>query len=216
MPRRKQLDQQNRTVRNAVLGRPSEDAVTDEKPMTKGEREELKRLARERARVAKADANRRSADLKAMFEQELLTLYDYNRDEVWKQAVADAEVAVKAAQVKIAQRCEELGIPAGFAPTVAFSWQSQGPVAIAYEQADIRRAAYKRIEASERGAVAEIDRKTLEIQTQLVRAGLTSDTAVGFLDSMPSVVDLMPVVDLDELETGRPRRQLGMGDDLGF
>jgi len=30
------------------------------KPMTKGEREELKRLARERARVAKHDAQRRS------------------------------------------------------------------------------------------------------------------------------------------------------------
>ena len=42
-----------------------------EKPMTKTEREELKRLARERARVAKHDATRRAADLKAMFEQEL-------------------------------------------------------------------------------------------------------------------------------------------------
>lgn len=184
--------------------------------MTKTEREELKRLARERARVAKADAHRRTADLKAMFEQELLTMYDYNRDEVWKQAVEEAQAAAKVAQEKIAARCEELGIPVAFAPTVNFSWQAQGPVAIAYEQADIRRAAYKRIEAQERGAIAEIDRAALAIQTDLVRAGLTSGMAVEFLDAMPSVAELMPPINLDEIERPKRRPSLGMGDDLGF
>lgn len=183
--------------------------------MTKTEREELKRLARERARVAKHDAQRRSADLKAMFEQELLTHYDYNRDEVWKEAVEAATKAGEEAAAKIAERCEELGIPAAFAPRLTVSWQSQGPAAVQYEQADIRRAAYKRIEASERLAIAEIDRGALEIQTQLVRAGLTSEAAVAFLDQMPSVADLMPAVDMDELDVQRRRpRGLGMGDDL--
>lgn len=187
--------------------------MTPEKPMTKTEREELKRLARERARVAKSDAARRTADLKAMFEQELLTLYDYNRDDVWREAVEAATKAGEEAARKIAERCEELGIPAAFAPTLHVTWQSQGPAAVQFEQADIRRAAYKRIEASERLAAAEIDRAALEVQTQLVRAGLTSDAALGFLDSMPSVAELMPPVDLDDLEK-KPRRSLGMGDDL--
>lgn len=186
------------------------------KPMTKTEREELKRLARERARVAKADAHRRSADLLSMFEQELLTIYDYNRDDLWREAVEEASAAVKIAQEKIARRCEDLGIPAAFAPSVSFQWQAQGPVAVAYEQADLRRAAKARIEASERLAVAEIDRHTLEVQTQLVRAGLTSDAAIGFLDTMPSVTELMPAIDPADLDTKPRRRSLGMGDDLGF
>lgn len=190
--------------------------MTPEKPMTKTEREELKRLARERARVAKRDAERRTADLKAMFEQEMLTHYDYNRDEVWKEAVEAAKEAGSIAAAKIAERCEELGIPAGFAPQLSVSWHSQGPMAVQYEQGEIRRAAYKRIDAQERAAVAEIDRAALEIQTNLVRAGLTSETAVAFLDAMPSVAELMPPVVMDELETQPKRRGLGMGDDLGF
>jgi aminopeptidase N len=190
--------------------------VSEQKAMTKTEREELKRLARERARVAKADAHRRSADLKAMFEQELLTHYDYNRDDVWKEAVEEAQKAGAAAAEKIAKRCEELGIPAAFAPTLSISWRSQGPMAVEYEQAEIRRAAYKRIEAQERAALADIDRAALEIQTNLVRAGLTSEAAVEFLSTMPSVADLMPPVNISELDSKPRRRSLGMGDDLGF
>lgn len=188
----------------------------NEKPMTKGEREELKRLARERARVAKSDTARRTADLKAMFEQELLTMYDYNRDEVWKEAVEAAKKAGEEAAHKIAVRCEELGIPTAFAPRLTVNWHAQGPAAVQYEQADLRRAAYKRIEAQERAAAAEIDRRALEIQTELVAAGLTSDKAIEFLSSMPSVTELMPPVDLAELDPPKRRGSLGMGDDLGF
>lgn len=185
-----------------------------EKPMTKGEREELKRLARERARVAKHDATRRAADLKAMFEQELLTMYDYNRDEVWKEAVEEAEEACREAIKRVSERCEELGIPVAFAPRLSVAWHGQGPAAVLYEQKDIRRAAYKRIEAQERAAFAEIERAALGIQTQLVRAGLTSEAAVEFLSGMPSVEELMPPIVIDEIDS--KRRELGMGDDLGF
>lgn len=181
--------------------------------MTRAEREELKKLARERARVAKADAARRTADLKAAFERDVITLYDYNRDETWKEAVAEATEAVNAAQEKIAQRCVELGIPMGFAPTVSFSWVGRGPYMVEMEQADLRRAAYKQIDAMERTARQEIDRKALEIQTELVAAGMTSDRAIEFLASMPSVDDLMPAFDIRSIEGG-PRRSLGMGDDL--
>ncbi len=122
---------------------------------------------------------RRSADLKAMFEQELLTHYDYNRDDVWKEAVEEAKKAGEEAAEKIAKRCEELGIPPAFAPSLHVSWQAQGPAAVQYEQADIRRAAYKRIDAQERAATADIDRAALEIQTNLVRAGLTSSPVLN-------------------------------------
>lgn len=179
------------------------------KPMTKTEREDLRRLARERARVAKADAHRRTADLRAMFEQELLTFYDYNRDEIWAEAVAEARKAGEEAQAKVAKRCEELGIPPAFAPSVSVLWKTQGPAAVQYEQADLRRAAYERIEAQERAAIAEIDKRALEIQTELVVQGLTSDTAIGFLHSMPSVDELMPPVTVSRRRPGSAGRGAG-------
>jgi hypothetical protein len=179
--------------------------------MSKGEREDLKRLARERARVAKADAARRTADLKAMFEQQIVTFYDYNRDDVWKDAHRAAEDAVRDAQEKIAARCVELGIPAEMAPQLSFAWHGRGPAAVAFRQQELRRAAYKRIDAMERTAKHEIDRKALDIQTDLVRAGLTSGEAVEFLSAMPTAEALMPDIDIAELE---PPPALGMGDDL--
>lgn len=187
--------------------------MTEERQMTKTEREELKRLARERARVAKADAARRSADLKAMFEQQIVEIHDYNRDEVWKEAVEVAQEAVTEAQQKIEQRCEELGIPRELAPGLGFSWVGRGQQGVAYRQSELRRAAYKRIEAMERTAKHEIDRKALEIQTQLVSAGLTSSRAVEFLAEMPAVDDLMPVLDIGEFAAPRA---LPPGDDLLF
>jgi hypothetical protein len=186
--------------------------LTDEKPMTKGEREELKRLARERARVAKHDAQRRSADLKAMFEHQIADAFSYNSDETWSQAVLIAREECAKAQEMVAERCDALGIPSGMHPLVQFDWQSRGPSAVAGQQQNLRRVAHQRIAAQERGAIAEIDRAALEIQTNLVRAGLTSETAIEFLSAMPSVNDLMPPVNMDELEQPKPRRSIGMGD----
>lgn len=189
--------------------------MTPEKPMTKTEREELKRLARERARVAKHDAQRRSADLKAMVEVQIAEAYSYNRNETWNEVVKVTREIVARAQTEVGEACEKIGVPAGMQPILQFEWQSRGPYQVAGQQQNLRRLAHKRIEAQERAAIAEIDRAALDIQTNLVRAGLTSDSAIEFLSSMPSVSDLMPAVTLDELETGRDdRRSLGMGDDL--
>jgi hypothetical protein len=103
--------------------------------------------------------------------------------------------------------------PAGVRASVSTSSGSgRGRTSVEYELADLRRAAYKRIEAMERTAKHEIDRKALEIQTELVAAGLTTDLAVGFLSSMPSADDLMPEIDIETLGSGPGyRRELGWG-----
>lgn len=174
--------------------------------MTRTEREDLKKLARERARVAKADAKRRTADLKANFEHQIIQHYDYNRDEVWAEAVAVASAAVKEAQAKVEERCKQLGIPAELAPHLEFGWQGRGPYAVQHMQGDLRRTAYTRIEAMERSAIHEIDRATLEIQTRLVADGLTSASAIEFLGDMPAVDALMPALDILELTEGGDSR----------
>jgi hypothetical protein len=95
---------------------------------------------------------------------------------------------------------------------VSFQWHGKGPYAIAGEQQQLRMAAYKRIDAMERTAKHEIDRKALDIQTELVVEGLTSERAVEFLSAMPSVDSLMPEIDIETLGSGPGyRRELGWG-----
>lgn len=87
--------------------------------MTKGEREQLARLIRQREKLAKTTATERAAYLRAAFEVQLDTAYSYTQDETWKRAVANAQDVVAAAQAEIARRSHELGIPKRFAPSSA-------------------------------------------------------------------------------------------------
>jgi hypothetical protein len=64
------------------------------KPMTKGEREDLQRLVRQREKVLKSPAKQRSAELLAEFENQIGQEYFFDQDEVWQKAMelADREV----------------------------------------------------------------------------------------------------------------------------
>jgi hypothetical protein len=78
--------------------------------MTKAERDELSRLVRQRAKVVKATASQRVAELRADFEQQFDTRYSFDQDPIWEEAHNATGKAVEAAQAKVAQRCRELGI----------------------------------------------------------------------------------------------------------
>ncbi len=57
---------------------------------------------------------------------------------------------------------------------------------------ELRRVAKSQIEAIERHAVTEIQMASVEAQTQLALAGLTTEGAKAFLTDLPSVESLMP------------------------
>jgi len=84
--------------------------------MTKGEREDLQRLIRQREKVLKSAAKQRSAELLADFENQMGQQFSFDQDEIWERAVKSAEPVVRRAQEQIAERCRELGIPKQFAP----------------------------------------------------------------------------------------------------
>jgi hypothetical protein len=184
-----------------------------EKPMTKGEREELKRLARERARVAKADTERRAADLKALFEMQMMDQYDFDTVENWEAATGATLGIAARAEAEIREAFRNLGIPEMMAPLIHVDWHSRGRFVVQHEQSDLRRAAHKRIEAATRTAKHEIDKRSLDVQTQLVAAGLTSSVAIEFLASMPTVEVLMPDDIVGEVLAARERPALGPGVD---
>ncbi len=167
--------------------------------MTRRERQDLAKLVRQRARLERAGAAQRKAELMADVERQLAAIYSYDEDDTWKAATEAAEQEVKAAKAKIAARCKELGIPKKFAPGLSVYWYGRGENAVAARRTELRKVAKTRLDAMEKTAQTEIERASVEAQTQLISDGLTSDAARGFLESLPSVESLMPELDATAL-----------------
>ena len=168
--------------------------------MTKGEREDLQRLIRQREKVLKSAAKQRSAELLADFENQMGQEYAFDQDEIWKQAVESVAPLVAKAQKTIAARCRELGIPERFAPSLKLDWRSRGyDNIIDRRKAELRCMAQTQVEAIERKAIVEIEVSCLDAQTQLAIAGLSSDMARQFIEKLPAVSELMPKLSYAEL-----------------
>jgi hypothetical protein len=177
--------------------------------MLRREREDLERLSRDRERLAKAAADARAAELKADFEQQLATIYSFDQDEVWKEAHEVADQVARQGNSDIAKRCEQLGIPPKFAPSLNLGWRGRGENAITERRAELRKVAYTRIDALAKDAKTRISLAASEIRVQLVSGSLESDEAKKFLESMPTAADMMPKFSLKEIEDdaakARPR-----------
>lgn len=172
--------------------------------MTRSERKELADVVRRRAAVAKTAAKQRAAELEADFEKQLATEYD-PQDAAWRDVYEAGKQAVEDLNARIADECERAGIPAGFAPSAHMSFFRRGENYSAERRAELRKVAKTRIVALEAAAKTEIERQSVELQTQLIAGGLDSADAKAFLESMPKAEALMPSLAVAELEavTGR-------------
>lgn len=169
--------------------------------MTRSERTDLTSLCKQRAKLAKAMADARAAELLAEFEAQLATEYAFDEDETWREAAKIATEALAEANEIIANRCRELGVPTRFAPALTQSWHSRGENASAQRRAELRKVASSRLDAMAKNAKVQIDRASLEVQTYLVSDGLTSAAAQQFLETgMPTVESLMPPIAVPEVE----------------
>jgi hypothetical protein len=165
----------------------------NEQAITKGEREDLQRLIRQRERVLKSAAKQRSTELIADFENQMGSEFAFDDDAVWAKAMEQADAEVARAKERVAARCRELGIPNRFAPDLALHWRARGwDNTIDKRKAELRRMAQTQIAAIEQKAIVEIETSCLEAQTQIAIAGLTSAAARGFVDRLPGVETLMP------------------------
>jgi hypothetical protein len=168
--------------------------------MTKGEREDLQRLIRQREKVLKSAAKQRSSELIADFENQMGSKYSFDQDEVWEAAVKAVQPLVDKAQQRIAARCRELGIPTEFAPSLDLHWSARGYAnTLDKRRAELRRMAQTRVEAIERKAITEIEMSCLHAQEQIAIAGLTSDAARAFLERLPAFESLMPRLAFEEI-----------------
>lgn len=167
--------------------------------MTKGKREDLQRLIRQRENVLKSAAKQRSAELLADFENQMGSEFGFDDDATWAQAYNEAASEVEKAQKIIAKRCHEL-VPDRFAPNLEIRWRARGyDNLVDKRKAELRRMATTRIEAIEQKAVADIELNCLKAQEQIALSGLSSDAARGFIETLPSIDALMPALSYSEI-----------------
>lgn len=174
--------------------------MSEAEKMTRTERSELGQLIRKRERVMKSQATERAALMLAAFDAQSAQLYAFDDDEIWKKSTIEAEKIVTESNLKIKERCKELGIPPEFAPSLSFGWCERGQNAVAGRRAELRRMAKSRIDAIERETQTKIERLSLTAQTEVIANGLQSVAAREFLERMPSLESLMPQIDLKEIK----------------
>jgi hypothetical protein len=162
-------------------------------PISKSEREDLRRLINQREKVLVSAAKQRSAELLADFENQMGSEFSFDDDATWQEAMNAASAEVARAQQKVAKRCRELGIPDWFAPSLRLQWAHRGyDNQVESRRRELRDIAKSKIAAIEAKAITEIETSCLAAQTQLALAGLTSDAAKGFIEKLPGIETLMP------------------------
>jgi isoleucyl-tRNA synthetase len=168
--------------------------------MTKMERVELTQLVRKRERVLKASAEQRAYEMLAAFEQQSAAIYSFDQEEIWENATKEAQKVVAEANKRIAERCKEMGIPEEFAPGLHLGWNDRGQNAVAGRRAELRRVAKSKIDAIQQETKTRIERMSLDAQTAIVATGLESSAAKAFLNDMPTIDALMPLLDITQVK----------------
>jgi hypothetical protein len=184
--------------------------MTEGNSMTKSERDSLAKLVRARAKVAKNEIESHTARIMATVEAQLAARYPENHP-AWAEITEHANRAVTEANDYIARRCRELGIPERFRPSINYYWSGRGENAFNDRRAELRRAAKTELAARVKTAKNTVDRRMVDLLTQLAAGMLESSQAKNFLAAIPAVDDLMPPITLDALEAIAPSFTLGGG-----
>ncbi|MDR6303958.1 hypothetical protein GGQ85_001657 [Nitrobacter vulgaris] len=137
----------------------------------------------------------------AEFDALSAKIYHYDDDKVWSEARKIAAQAVKDAQILIAARCLELGIPNEFAPDLNLHWYGRGQNSVKERRTEFRKAAVSKIAAVEKAALSQIEILSLDAQTGILSQCLESQAAKLFLETMPSIDQLMPSLSMDEVKS---------------
>lgn len=181
--------------------------MTEPRQLSRNETHDLSMIIKDRTKVLKAHADEQAAACIADFERKMAANYTWDQDDIWKEATAEANKAVAAAQEIVAKRCEELGIPKTFAPRLGMTWEGRGENKVASRRSELRRVAKTSIEAMTKAAITKIEKQSLDLRTQVVGMGLLSADAKMFLESLAPVEDAMRSLDFAEIEQRLEREQ---------
>ena len=175
--------------------------------VSKGEREDLQRLIRQREKALKSAAKQRSFEPLADFENQMGQEYRFDQDAVWAKAAECAGREVQKAQKQVDARCRELGSPDRFAPSLHLGWHGRGhDNTIEKRKRKLRTMAETRIAAIERKVITKIEISCPQAQENIALFGFTSGAAWLFIEKLPGIETLMPRLSFAEVagEAERP------------
>lgn len=182
-----------------------------DRPMTKGEREDLIRLVKQRERVAKTAAEQRSAAMLAEFEGRVSAEHKFATNEVWKAAVEAAVEAAKKAGREVAAEADRLGIPKEFQPQLSIGWAQRGENEYQQRRDELRKLAKSEIAAIEKLAWTQIETASLLAQTEIIANGLQTEAAIAFLTRLPAIETMMPALDIVDIQAKLAERARASG-----
>ena len=170
---------------------------TDE--VTPGERRELKALVKGQFKVLRAEVARRAQELEGEIEAEFLRQY---------RAQDDAIAEAKRAEVRAYSDCrlalEKIAEDLKFErPELTVTSEQHGRLGLSASdpnRSQARRAALAAVPAQIGDAKLRLDRGEMDTLKDLAIGALRTDQAIAFLDTIPTVGDLIPQVRLAELE----------------
>ncbi len=165
--------------------------------MTKSERDELRRLVRQRTKVLREEVKARTTELAADIEQKLMARF-YDRDQKRLAAESEIQAIIDEANDRIGEALGRVdmqltGIGRSMLPPGRIHWDQTDRFAL-------RQAAMRDIEARAQSAILQLSRQEVDLLESLARGALESDEAMAFLASLPSVGELVPAARMEELE----------------
>lgn len=168
---------------------------------SRSERDDLRRLLRQRGKVGVLAIQQRGAEVIAEGEREIARIYKID-DARWSEITAPVQAAAATADQQIATICAELGIPPGFRPSLHISWRGRGENSFANRRAELRRVLHSAVERSIAAARLQLEQTITEGLELLTKGGLT-DAARQMLDDLPTVQQLVPMIDVTTLKVSQ-------------
>lgn len=173
--------------------------MTNEKGMTAKERDALREAVRLRARVAKADIEKRAAMLRAEAEAQLSAKYKAD-DERWAHLIDLAVQVAKDADDELLRICKAEGIPLENRPRFRAGFQERSDYALPARRDELRKLAVAKIDLAVKDAKLSVERWQAATQTELLAGLLDSADAKAFLAAMPTPEVLLPAMTMQQVD----------------
>jgi hypothetical protein len=169
--------------------------------MTAAERQELGKLVRLNAKVAKDDAEARGKWMLADAEAKLAARFK-QEDQAWADITEAVEKQIAEANAAVNAIAAQRGIHEDFRPSVNWYWDGRGENKFKERRDELRKVAQAQVAARVKQAQVEIDRQAAEQLTCITQSGLTSEEARAFISAMPKPEHLLPPLGSLELHNG--------------
>lgn len=166
-----------------------------------GERRELRAVVRQQIKVLRAEVKQRKAELVSEAERQLVERY--REDDVKANALSTAlsELTQKA-NTELRDLLKEHDAGVGRYRQSAYNgWFTTPSVTrTGDDRTQLHKALMAGIESQVQDAQLTLDRQEADLLRSLASEGVTTEAGRGFLDSIPTVAELVPSRRLKEIE----------------